>query len=172
MDTQRFWKLIKSSRGGFKPDRVNGNMELQRDEFQRLLSMLPPAEIIDFQKHFNARMNEAYHWDLWGAAYIIGGGCSDDSFADFRSWLISMGRQVFEEALSNPESLLKVVDSPGIEDAFFEEFQYVPSRTYEALTGSELPPIPGPSRKNPAGKSWREEDLEHRLPKLWARYDD
>lgn len=34
-----------------------------------------------------------YRRDLWAAAYIIGGGCSDDSFIDFRAGLIAQGHE-------------------------------------------------------------------------------
>jgi DNA-directed RNA polymerase specialized sigma24 family protein len=172
MNVDQFWKIIDSSRSGFDPDRIDGNMEQQREELRRLLLKLPPEEIIDFHNHFVEQMNKAFHWDLWGAAYIIAGGCSDDGFSDFRSWLISMGRRVFEDAVSNAESLVDVVDAPGVEDVFFEALQYVPAKAYEELTGRELPAYAGPSLAAPAGDRWSEEkgNLEQRFPKLWARY--
>jgi uncharacterized protein DUF4240 len=172
MDAEQFWKIIESSRRGFEPDRVDGNMQQQLEELSRLLSKLPPEEIVGFRDQFLAQMDAAFHWDLWGAAYIIAGGCSDDGFVDFRSWLISMGRRVFEEAVSRAESLLDVADAPGIEDVFFEEFQYVPAQVYEELTGQELPPAPGPFRVEPAGEPWNgdEGELGRRFPGLLARY--
>ncbi|QRK09060.1 DUF4240 domain-containing protein [Archangium violaceum] len=107
-----------------------------------------------------------------GAAYLIAGGCSDDGFTDFRSWLISMGRRVFENALSNAESLIEVVDAPGLEDIFFEEFRYVPEQAYEELTGHEIPTYEEPTPVDPVGEKWSEEEgnLARRFPKLWARY--
>jgi hypothetical protein len=112
----------------------------------------------------------AFQWDLWGAAYLIGGGCSDDGFADFRNWLISMGRRVFEEAVSSADSLAQVVDAPGVEDVFFEEFSHVAAEAYEELTGRELPGETGRGPDVPAGEEWSEEgeELRKRLPRLWA----
>lgn len=172
MNAERFWKLIESSRSGFDPDRIDGNMERQREELRRLLLQVPPEEILDFRNHLLERMAAAYHWDLWGAAYLIAGGCSDDGFADFRSWLISMGRGVFEAAMSDAESLVEAADAPGVEDVFFEEFQYVPAEVYEELTGQELPEYAGPSPEEPAGERWNEDEgnLQRRFPRLWARY--
>lgn len=117
-------------------------------------------------------MNIAYRWDLWGAAYIIAGGCSDDGFVDFRSWLISMGRHVFESAIENAESLADVADGPGVEDVFFEGFINIPDQVYEQLTGSEIPEHAGHSLGEPAGSRWSSEgdDLQRRFPKLWAKY--
>lgn len=147
-------------------------MEQQAEELRRLLSKLPPEELLDFDNHFTERVNAAYHWDLWGAAYLIAGGCSDDGFVDFRSWLISMGLRVFEDALSNAESLLEVADAPGVETVFFEEFPAVAAQVYEELTGRELPEPRTPSPFLPAGEPWSAEgeDLKQRLPRLWAKY--
>jgi hypothetical protein len=36
---------------------------------------------------------------------VVNGHCSDDSFENFRCWLVSMGRDVYENALANPDSL-------------------------------------------------------------------
>lgn len=172
MNVEQFWKLIESSRSGFDPDRTDGNMEQQREGLRSLLLKLPPAEVLDFRNHLLERMTAAFHWDLWGAAYIIAGGCSDDGFTDFRSWLVSMGRRVFEAAVSDVESLVEVADAPGVEDVFFEEFQYVPAQVYEELTGREPPEYTGHFPVEPAGESWSEDEglLEQRFPKLWAKH--
>ncbi|MFH9352577.1 DUF4240 domain-containing protein [Kitasatospora sp. NPDC017646] len=44
-------------------------------------------------------------WDVWAAAHLIGGGCSDDSFVGFRAGLIAFGRDWYERAADAPESL-------------------------------------------------------------------
>ena len=54
-------------------------------------------------------------------AYIIGGGCSDDGFWDFRSWLAVRGKRVYLVALRNPESLARVV-SPMDNDRRWKNF--------------------------------------------------
>ena len=43
--------------------------------------------------------------DVWAAAYLIGGGCSDDSFIDFRARLISQGRGWYQKAADSPGNL-------------------------------------------------------------------
>jgi hypothetical protein len=172
MNVERFWQLVESSRQGADPVRSAGNMERQLGELRALLLKLPPEEIIEFRNQFFEQMNLAFKWELWGAAHIIAGGCSDDGFSDFRSWLISMGRRVFEGALSNAESLLDVADAPGLEDVFFEDFSAVPAQVYAERTGRELPVYEGPHPLTPAGEPWSEDgrELEQRFPKLWARY--
>ena len=39
----------------------------------------------------------SYDWNLWGAAYLMKGGCSDDAFDYFRGWLVAQGRRVWSE---------------------------------------------------------------------------
>ncbi|MBN1207996.1 MAG: DUF4240 domain-containing protein [Myxococcaceae bacterium] len=172
MNADLFWRIIESSRSGFDPNRADGNMEQQLEELRSLLRELSPEEIVGFRNQLLDYVDAAFTWDLWGAAYVIGGGCSDDGFMDFRGWLISMGRDVFEKALSDAESLADVASAPGIEGVFFEEFLNVPAQVFEEATGREVPEYTGHSRVHPAGEKWNEarEDLERRFPRLWAKY--
>jgi hypothetical protein len=174
MDIERFWKIIESSRHGLKQDRADGNMERQLKELRGLLLEVPPEEIVDFRDHLLERMHAAFQWDLWGAAYIIGSGCSDDGFTDFRGWLISMGQGIFERALADAESLVDVADAPGVEDVFFEEFLNVPAHAYEEATGREIPEYIGNFPSEPTGMKWSEEgdELERRFPRLWKKYGE
>ena len=61
-------------------------------------------EIIEFDRIFMTLYCESYSWNLWGAAYVINGGCSDDGFDYFRAWLIAMGRSVFERAVRDRDA--------------------------------------------------------------------
>ena len=97
-------------------------MDLQCDALKEELLKLSPKEIVSFDTHFTQAMDEAFHWDLWGAAYLMGDGCSDDWFDYFCRWLISLGRPAFDAALKDPDSLADVARAPGVEDVFFEQF--------------------------------------------------
>src|SRR5260370_19488181 len=101
MDDDRFWEIIDASRAGSGPDRYQAGRDEQIVRLHRLLSALSVEEVRAFLKLFSTHMGEAYgkpREGLWGVAFDIAGGCSDDMFDDFRSWLISMGRAVFEAA--------------------------------------------------------------------------
>lgn len=174
MDTVRFWAIIGASRSGFDPQRLDGNMDAQLQQLESLLDALPAEEIAQFESEFEQRMADAYRWDLWGAAYVIQGGCSDDGFIDFRSWLISMGREVYEAALRDPETLVDVADASGVEETSFEDFQYAARQIYESKTGHELPDTGVSHDNEPRGEPWSEDrdDLAQLLPKLWQRYGD
>ena len=97
-------------------------MDLQAERMRRILSAMPVEDVLEFDRIFGELYWDAYHWDLWAAAYIIEGGCSDDGFMDFRSWLISMGREVYKAAMADAESLAEVAARPGVELTRFEGF--------------------------------------------------
>src|ERR1041385_2471487 len=110
MTVDKFWKIV---------DRVNAASEGDMDEKCGLLKgeleKLSAGEVASFQSHFDDAMDRAYTWPLWAAAYIMNGGCSDDSFMDFRATLISMGQKTFEKVLADPESLADIGPEDGDE---------------------------------------------------------
>jgi hypothetical protein len=127
MDESTFWSLVEDAH-----ERSHGDMERKCVQLRTQLEALATQELLSFIEHFDARMDEAYSWDLWGTAFVIGRGCGDDSFSDFRSTLISCGRRLFDRTLSDPDSL---ADNGLTADPFFEGFGYVGFETYRRRTG-------------------------------------
>jgi hypothetical protein len=162
MDEQEFWRIIESSR-----DEADGDPEEQMDALARILSKLPEKAIVEFDRMFGEYWVAAYTWPLWGAAYLVGGGCSDDGFMDFRGWLISRGRAAYERALANPDSLADVLTEG--EDGQIEGFHYVASRAWEQATGKDSSDFPDSGVRHPdepTGQPWEEEDLPESFPRL------
>jgi hypothetical protein len=166
MRTEDFWNLIAAGKA-----KSDGSFDGHAQALYEDLSALPEADILDFDTIFHQMSTRADTWDLWGAAYIIGGGCGDDSFIDFRSWLISMGQAVYEAALANAETLADI-EIEDEDDVFFEEFAYIASRAYEDKTGNDMPRLPGPPHEGTSGDEWDEDDLGERFPKLWAKFGE
>src|SRR5262245_50822814 len=121
MPDDAFWRIVDEvAKSGNDPD----------DHLQALrqsLSGLSLDEIIAFEIKFRRLLNNAYTWDLWGAAYVIHSGCSDDGFEYFRRWLVSRGREAYEAAISNADSLADLDLLPTGPDGCweFEDFYYV-----------------------------------------------
>jgi len=164
MTLDQFWTLIA------KVKEASGADVERRCEFlDAELRKLPLVEVRAFDAHFTACLDRAYTWDLWAAAYIIGGGCSDDGFWDFRSTLISMGRETFERAVADPETLADVT----IENDHWERegFQYVADKVARDLRVGEDFPRSRPHPKEPAGESWDESKVAELYPRLAKRYD-
>lgn len=92
------WQLVDASKSPAEPT-ASVLMLRQR------LGKLPADDIVRIDEDFRRQLARAYSWRVWGAAYLINGGCSDDCFVYFRAWLIMQGRTVFEATLRDPDSL-------------------------------------------------------------------
>jgi len=171
MTTEEFWKLIESTK--------DSDPEAQAETLVENLVKLEPAEILAFGHMWDQYHGEAYTWKLWAAAYIMNGGCSDDSFMDFRSWLLLQGQSVYEAALKDADTLASVKCEP--DEASCE--CYPAAEAYCAVTASDdhhvyydaLEAAHG-GRENsdvPAGEEWDfddEEEMKYRMPKLYKKF--
>jgi hypothetical protein len=163
---QRFWELIEKSRKQQTPGKDDGNFDRQARALKKELSKLKPSEVASFHSLYHRQMLRANSYDLWGAAFLLGGGCSEDGFHYFRNWLVSMGKTIFERALRNPETLAEAAFDPSVEDVFFEHFAYIAPDVYEELTGEDVPP-PEQLAGEPSGRAWSDgEELRKRFPKI------
>ena len=166
MTSDEFWAVIERVRVT-APDSPDGKCETLKTE----LGELSLPDLQSFARHFSECSIRAYNCELWGAAYIIGGGCGDDSFMDFRETLVMQGRGFFEAALANPDDL---ADADYCEDnennyPFYQGYGYVAQKLIEAK-GGEMPVLQLP--KQPSGNRWQEEELQRLYPKLYAKFED
>ncbi|MER7346578.1 DUF4240 domain-containing protein [Streptomyces aurantiacus] len=170
MDETEFWEIVDSTR-----EAAEGDPEDQAELVVDRLLEYDPDSVLDFARHFEARYNRAYRWDLWGAAWILLDGASDDAFDYFRCWLIGQGREVFEGAVHDPDSLADLLDDFDDEiDGDGEELGYAADEAYERMTGTVAPDLGiAPAPPEPEGTSLDFEDdrvLAERYPKLWERF--
>lgn len=168
MEWKRFWRIIEDSYQPSGPDHF--------EQLKTALDRLKWFEVVEFQARFDEALAAANTIDLWGAAYLIQGGCSDDGFRDFRAWLVGRGRRAYEAALKSPDSLADVLDGDPV-DGFGLDAAAI--RVYEAKTGmsdfyerldqveKDAPPPP------PEGVDWDfddEEEMRRRFPNLCHLY--
>ena len=160
MDTlgDRFWSIIDETLG---PD-----MDAQVESLGNTLVKLSRDELLAFAADFPRAVAAAYRWELLGPAYVINGGCSDDGFTDFRSWLIAQGKMVYDAALADPDSLASQITEPFAE---FEDFGSVVMDVFEAVHDEDWPPSTVTHPAEPAGAPWEEESLGALFPKLSAK---
>lgn len=109
-----------------------------------LLATLPAAEIADFDNTFEDLRAHADIPGVIAAASLIEHGLhTSDTFDDFRAGLVALGRDVYERALADPDSLaghpvvreIAAADDPrwfGREDVLF-----VASQAYAEVTGED-----------------------------------
>lgn len=170
MNTNSFWELIDKSRRASE-----GDTEQQLEELGALLDDLSTEDIVEFQNIFDSHFQSSYTWPLWGAAYVIGGGCSDDGFDYFRGWLISRGEKVFNAAQTNPDKLASLIQECD-EDVGcqVEGWQSVGVDAWCRKTGLEYSAFPSSppcvQSDDPAGDEWSEEDLDRLYPQLAKRF--
>ncbi|GGN84400.1 hypothetical protein GCM10011579_074250 [Streptomyces albiflavescens] len=170
MDETEFWELVDTTR-----EAAEGDPEEQADLLVERLVQLEPDMVLDFARHFEARYNRAYRWDLWGAAWVLLDGASDDAFDFFRCWLIGQGREIYEGAVHDPDALAELLEDFDEEiDGDGEELGYAADEAYEQLTGAVAPDlgIP-PATAEPEGTALdfeNESVIAERYPKLWERF--
>ena len=160
MTTDEFWGVVDSVTAAQSMD---SKCSLLRDA----LTELSDDELSGFVEQFDCVDVSLYTWPLWGAAYVIGGGCGDDSFTDFRASLIARGRNVVESAAADPDALAELELSP--DELFYEGFQYV---ALEVAEGRQLELSQSRARlpDDPVGEEWDENDLPELFPALWRRF--
>lgn len=163
MNKDEFWQIVDSVH--YESD---GDMDRKCELLSRHLGGLNEQDLMDFINHFDSADAGAYTWPLWGAAYVMHGGCSDDSFSDFRATLISHGRKIYEAALADPESLADL-HFRDAQDICYEGYQYVKNAVVEEKFG-EIPKRSKPLPDEPSGEAWDEDTVDDLYPRLSAKY--
>ena len=168
MTREEFWELIDAARAVAMFDRARLPGAL-RDE----LAEMDEDELLAFVRHFEDLRAESFRQDLFAAAWIAGGGASDDDFSDFRDWLITLGREAFEDALRDPQRILAHAEPVDLRDPFDAAVAAAVYDVLEELTGTRE--LPADARRahpeQPPGRPWKPEDLPRRFPKLWRAYN-
>lgn len=170
LDPKRFWDLVQHTQ---RP-----TQDEQLAALVAALAQLPRDDILAFDLRLWHLLGVANRWDLWAAAYLMRGGCSDDGFLYFRCWLVSRGRAVFDAALADPDSLAGPKVDPF--DSDFELILTAPARGWEEQTGenraaysAHLERVDRSPYPPTAGERFDFDDdreMRRRLPRLARRY--
>lgn len=172
MRTDDFWAVI---------DRATADRPGSPDEVaQRAtadLATRDPEEIVAWGRHLDKVMAASGKEDLWAAAYLINGGCSEDGFDNFRGWLIANGREVVARAVREPDTLadLPSVRAAASTGAVFEaeEVLGIAAGAYRQATGDEMPASEAPPGRPDPAMLWdfdNEDEMQKRLPRLSALF--
>jgi hypothetical protein len=187
MNENIFWEIIERAR----TPAASTKEVLKAIEGQ--LASMPIEDVLDFGAWLGKCLNRSDDSRLDVACGIIcrvADFVSDDSFLYFQCWLIAQGKETFEAALSDPDSLASL---PPLEhegeffapSPFLEELLYVMTKPFEMKSGgkpmSEYREV-CPFWKQPIGSEisskprhenfWGPDKAELRrlFPKLTARF--
>jgi hypothetical protein len=139
VDKPEFWQLIADARAQ-ADDLADGDTIAAAAT--ALLAAYPPEVIRQAQQTLRDLLAEAYTAPMLAAAEIVNGGTSDDGFEYFRGWLITQGREVFERAVANPDTLVEVdVIQAAAPDGEMEceEALGIATEAYRVVTGDYIP---------------------------------
>jgi hypothetical protein len=173
--TDEFWSVVdRARRGGDDPAAV---VEAVAEQ----LAARPAPDIEGFRRHLRRVLEASYREDLWGAAYLINGGCSDDGFDAFRGWLMTQGRTAFARAVAEPDSLAELTGVRRVaqtgEELGAAGMLTVAEAAHRRLTGADLragPTSGGDGATRPdVGDFWDfddEDEARRRLPQVSALF--
>jgi len=131
MDITTFWNFIEATR---KKRTSSWKITWLKEQLEKMSR----NDFISFSDIFDDLMKQSYRADLWIAAEIIQNSCSDDNFDDFRSWLIFQWKDVFTDALNNPDSLAKLWEKKLKLSGESEWLLYGLAEISESLFGSDI----------------------------------
>jgi hypothetical protein len=132
MSEETFWQIIKNTK-----HKSRNNYQIQCQSLTEYLSNLSGQEIIQFDRTFSFLMAKSYSFRLWEPVYSLNGGCSDDAFEYFRSWLIAQGKNKFYWTINYPRLLMFVGVKELIEN--YEGIAYCTCDAFKQKTGLDIP---------------------------------
>jgi hypothetical protein len=153
-----FWELIDH---GLRDQSLGERL----DTLPERLALFKPAAIRKFDQILRQMDNAAYRTDIWALAYLLRGGCSDDSFEAFRGWLILQGRKVFEATLAAPDGF-DVTLHHG-ESGGMDALRDAAPTAYEWREAKSMKPVKAPLLEL-KGPEINEEDFASYLPGVAA----
>lgn len=162
MNQRLFWQLIDDCRAGVDSWFEFGSCLTSK------LEGFSASEILTFERILNQKLTETYRYELLAIATIMMRGCSDDSFEEFRGWLIAIGKRGFEYFRRHPQFASMKVE-PG-DVVTCEPILHSARIAYMNKTGDDIYDrlrLPPPKLK---GKPWKKSDLLRLYPELCKRF--
>jgi len=114
LSLDQFWDLVERSlKRTLAGDQPNGFEDAYRSTLDDELIKLPVRDIMEFA-FLDFRLSRRLHTgNLQGVCWMINEVGHDDTFEDFKSWLVYMGREIYETAVRSPDDLVDHIDSWG-----------------------------------------------------------
>lgn len=159
--------------------RMDARQSARSRALKEILASMTTEQVIAYRDDFWRAQGAAYDWGIWNVATLLDGGASDDGFYYFRCWMISEGKEVYEAALKDPDSLAlaALTDDMLLQGA--HQWEDVCSVWYDVLLEQlgedgvdDLPDVPDSWPDTPTGEEADMDDqaeLARRFPRTWER---
>lgn len=168
MDEDGFWRVVEDARQA-----TDGDPYAMAEWLQAGLADADSETLRTFQEQLVAASTRLYTWRHQAAAEMVCGFASADVFTDWRSWVVTLGRDRFTRVAENPDALADVDDLSGGCDAGGEFFGAAVSSLYYTRHGFEgdFPLLE--TVEAPAGEPYADAAAARAaLPNLSARIPD
>lgn len=126
MSEDNFWNIINSVCGASSSISI----------IEKLVK-LSPEEIISFALQLRAQIACAYTPDMLRACFIICSYISDDTFTDFRTWIVFQGFKKFTSGLRDAETISEWLLPTEIKQ-IGRQWILVPQKAYMLKTNSGI----------------------------------
>lgn len=165
-----FWEILEQSKEKRK------DFENQAEILIDKLSQLSEKEIVGFEFTFREMLAKSCHYNVLAAAKIIDGYVNDDSFLYFRCRLLAEGKDFYFKVIENSDYIADnpVYDTDGelmltiADTAFIKKFGE--NIDLELPRDAAMPYMNYDEGEEMSGKSWEENNLPQKYPKLWGKY--
>ncbi|MEV6410980.1 DUF4240 domain-containing protein [Kribbella sp. NPDC051718] len=133
MDENTFWALVEASR-----EASDNSLEDQAEHLGGALLELGQDQVVAFDAVFTEASRAIYSWEHVGAASVMLGWVGDDTFTDFRSWVIAQGRTTYERFRADPDSIVDAGLDDQEELGAAEMYAGVAAEVFAELAGGEI----------------------------------
>ena len=167
-----FWEIIEQSRE--ESNDYNNQLKIIIEK----LGKLDENEIIGFEFTFRKVLAKSAHYNIMAAVKIINDFGSDDNSLYFRCRLIAEGKDMYNSAIKNPETLISLrlqeIEFGGEEMLYLADAAFI--EKFGENTDKELPRNRALNYLNYdegeelKGVDWKEEELPFKYPKLWKKF--
>ena len=167
MTLEEFWEIT----GELK----NARQAMGDDAVVLKLESMTTQELMDYYKIQQKLRQKAFTTEVYEVGSLLYGmPLGDDSINDFTSWLIFMGQEVYEAALTTPDDIATLCHVEPEEDLFgvhSEALDVLYERLEQRELKDEFEQIPLLDDMS----EWVEispDSLKSRYPNLWSEYGD
>lgn len=163
MTEDRFWKMIEDAHDS-------------GDAIAYLSATLMASsrhEIISFNDILSQKIADAATFPILAGNFVIMSYVSDDTFRDFRAWLVYQGRGRYAAAIKDPETIADWLEYDEVDDIDGESMLMLAHKSYHAHGSDkefhdQILYVPDPKMD----VTWPENKTEYRerFPRLVDKY--